>query len=353
VAVSEYGATGAVNPAAIAGAELTYGFGAYQGEFWKVKGDGKEYGQRQDLLPQLGGVIRLPGRFSSLRVGILMRPLTDASFDRIREVGADSGAYTLRTKGSGGWNRVQLTLAGRSLNGRMDWGATIGRTVGSVKVESAYEFATGTQGIIRRQVEGRLTGAWVGGAGAIVRPDPRIAVGASFGFGGSSRLIQESRVIEGGAFDQSWQGRQEMPAEWAAGLQVKPLRRTAVSADYKQVLWGSAGLRPSAGEAFSHPFEDATRWGIGIEQSGGGTRPRTAFRAGYAQAESYLSALDGARVTEKALSFGVRGTGGKGRSALDLAIELGKRGDDAKLGVSERFARVTIGINYSSALREY
>ncbi len=74
---------------------------------------------------------------------------------------------------------------------------------------------------------------------------------------------------------------------------------------------------------------------------------------GYAQAESYLSALDGARVTEKAFSFGVRGVGGKGRSALDLAIELGKRGDDAKLGVSERFARFTIGVNYSSALREY
>ncbi len=90
-----------------------------------------------------------------------------------------------------------------------------------MKVESAYEFATGTQAIIRRQVEGRLTGAWVGGAGAIVRPMPRIALGASFGFGGTSRLIQESRVIEGGAFDQSWQGRQELPTEWAAGLQVQ------------------------------------------------------------------------------------------------------------------------------------
>jgi hypothetical protein len=353
VAVSEYGASGAVNPAAIAGAELTYGFGAYQGEFWKVEGGGEEYGQRKDLLSQIGGVIRLPGRFSTLRAGVLFRPQSDASYDRFRALGADSGAFTLRTKGAGGWNRIQVLLAGRSLGGRVDWGATIGRAIGTVKVESIYDFASGTQGLLRSQVEGRMTGAWTGGAGAIARPHPRLALGASFGIGGTSRMIQESRVIEGGSFSETWHGRQELPADWAVGAQVKPFRRTALCADYQKTLWGDAGLQIERGGPFTHPFDDATRWGIGIEQTAGGAQPRAVWRAGYAHTTSYVSAADGTSVTERALTLGARAFGGKGRSALDLTVELGKRGDEKKLGVGERFARITFGVTYSSALREY
>lgn len=353
VAVSGYGASGAVNPASIAGSEPTYGFAAYQGELMKIKGDQGEFTQRQDLLPQIGGVVQVPKLSRPLQIGILFRSLTDASFERVRDVDADTSAFELKSKGSGGWNRVQLMLAGRGLGDRLSWGVSVGRTVGTVKIESAYTFVSGTQGRLRNLVEGRLTGAWTGGAGAIFRPDPRIALGGSYSFSGSSRLVQESSVIEGGNFDQSWTGRQELPSEWALGIQAKPLGRTAISADYRKVLWGSAGLRQTSEASFSHPFDDLTRWGVGIEQTGPGPKPRTTWRAGYMQTQSYLSAADGTHVVEKALTLGGRLIGGKGRSAIDIALELGKRGDQSKLDVSERFARLTFGITYSSTIREY
>jgi hypothetical protein len=353
VAVAEYGSSGAVNPASIAGAEPTYGFAAYQGELMKVKGDEGEFTQRQDLLPQLGGVIQVPKLHHPLQIGILFRSITDASFERVRDIDADTSAYRLVTKGSGGWNRVQLVLAGRGLGDRLSWGVSIGRTVGTVRIESGYAFVSGTQGRLRNMVEGRLAGAWTGGAGAIYRPDRHVALGASYALSGSSRLIQESRVIEGGNYNQSWTGRQELPSEWGIGIQARPFTRTAVSADYRKVLWGSAGLRQTPGAAFSHPFDDVSRWGIGIEQAGSGARPRTTLRAGYMQTQSYLDATDGTRVVEKALTLGGRLVGGKGRSAIDVALELGKRGDESKLDVSERFARLTFGISYSSSIREY
>jgi hypothetical protein len=353
VAVNEYGASGAVNPATIAGAERPYGFAAYQGETWKVKGDGQEYKQHQDLLPEIGGVLRVPNPYSSVRIGLLFRPLTDASFERVRIVDADTSAYLLEQKGSGGWNRLQVMLAGRTLGDRFDWGVAVGRTIGTVKIESAYTFVTGTQGRLRNSVEGRLTGAWVGTAGAVVRPDPRIAVGGSLTAGGSSRLIQESRVIEGGSYDQSWEGQQELPTEWAIGVQAKPVSRYSVSADYKQVLWGGARMKPTPEAAYTTPFDDMARWGIGIERMGGGAKPRIVLRAGYMQAQSYLSAVDGTRVVEKALTFGGRWMGLHDRSAFDLSIELGKRGDESTLGVAESFARFTVGVNFSSSMREY
>jgi hypothetical protein len=186
-----------------------------------------------------------------------------------------------------------------------------------------------------------------------VRPDPRIAIGATAGLGGSSRLIQESRIIEGGNFNESWEGEQELPSEWAVGFQAKPSPRIAVSADYKQILWGGARLRPSPEYAYTTPYDDMSRWGIGLERFGAGAKPRTVVRVGYMQMESYLSATDGTRVVERALTFGGRWLGIQGRSAFDLSVELGRRGDEATLGVSEQFARVTVGVNYSGSLREY
>ena len=352
VAVTDYGASGEVNPSTVALTELSYGYVSYAGELFDVKGKGGTYRQREDGLPHLGGVIVLP---RGLRASGLLRVQTDASFERTERVGGDPiSAGRLRTHGQGGWNRLQLGLAGPAVQNRLLWGLSVARVVGTVKEEHLFDFDDSGARDVRQVVEGRLGGAWVGTGGFVLRPDPRLAVGAALTLAGSSRIVQEVRVLEGTSFEESKAGRQELPDQWAIGIQGKPTARISLSADMARTLWGSASLRPGPGEPWQQPYHDSTRWGVGLEHAlGSDAEPGWTLRGGYAHRISYIRAADGSRVIERDLSVGLRRRAAKGRAAVDVALELGKRGDQEKVGVEERFARLTLGLSFSSVVREY
>ncbi len=353
-AVSGYGASGAVNPAGLAGIDVSYGFVSYVGEIAHVSGGDDEYTQRQDYLPEFGGVIVLP---QGVRAGILLKTQTDASFERVEPLGGEAGAGDRHiTKGSGGWNRIQASFAGPALDGRLHWGVSLGPTFGTVKEDHHYDLAPGNGSDVRQKIEGRLRPAWSASVGAIAHATPRLRAGAAYGLPGSATLIQEVQVIEGSTSSHSTRGEQETPAHWTVGLWGLAHPRLSISADYGEVLWSQAETRPGAGVPAETPYENATRWGVGVEWQSPlveGQAARWIWRAGYSESTSYVRSVLGEKITERAASLGARARAAKGRAAIDLSLELGERGDQESLGIDERFARFTIGVGYSSAEREY
>jgi hypothetical protein len=355
--VAGYGATGETNPATTALAGLSYGYGAWAGDVTRAKGDAGSFRDRSDLLPHLGGVIVLP---RGVRAFALLRMQTDAAYDRTQHLDSSvSGPFVLETKGEGGWNRLEIGLSGPALQRKLLWGAAVSRLMGSAKEELTYTFSDASSARLRDMVEARLKGGWMGTAGVIARPDPRISLGAAGTLAGSSRVTQEVSSIEGGTHDVSSTAHEDFPSQWALGLEGKPVTRLGVSADVVRTLWGSAAFRPSGGSA-TNPYAQTTRWGIGIEYGAAVAEnakaprlPRWIARAGYAHDESYVLAADGSRINENAVTLGMSARAAQGRAALDLGLEVGKRGDRVKLGVEESFYRLSVGITFSSTPREY
>lgn len=354
IAVSGYGVTGAINPASIAGSDLSFGFASYCGSTTDVRGENGDFRQRQDRIPEFGGVIVLP---EGLRAGIQFRAQTDASFERSEPLDGDPSSLDRHvTKGIGGWNRVQATLSGPALQGRLHWGIALGPTFGTVKEEHHYDFMPEHGADVRLRLVGRLRSAWSASAGLIARPDPRIRAGATFRLPGSSRLTQEIQVIEGTDLRRSTRGTQETPGQWGVGFWGEPHPRLSISADYIRTLWGEAGTRAEAGAAMENPYDDTQSWGVGLEFKSGTTPPqppRWMLRAGYGESTSYVRSMTGEKVAERAASLGARLRAGKSRAAIDLAIERGIRGDRGLLGVEESFTRITLGVAYSSVKRDY
>jgi len=200
----------------------------------------------------------------------------------------------------------------------------------------------------------------MGSAGIVAIPNPRLRLGASGTLGGSSSVTQEVRAVEGGAFTVSAPGRQEFPSQWALGAQARFTPRAALSADLVRTLWGNAGWKPDAGAAVTHPWDSTTRWGIGIEyaadvapNAAASRLPRWIARTGFAHDQYYVSTADGHRVNENGVTFGASAREGHGRSSIDFGLEIGRRGKLAQDGVEESFYRLSIGVTYSSAVREY
>ena len=350
VAVLGYGVTGATNPAVIAGTDLSYGHISYGAEVWNVKGDEGTFRQRADLLPQFGGVIVLP---YGLRVGGVLRVQTDASYERERVVEEGDG-YTVRTSGKGGWNRLQLLAAGSLMGRHVIWGLGLARVQGSVREDWTYDFEGSGTRDVRQVIEGRLKGGWITSAGLLLGPLDRLALAFVGSTGGSSRFVQETENLAGGTFASSLSGRQELPPELAFGVRVGPIRHMTLSAERSQTSWGDAGLRISSDAPLTHPYDDASRLGIGLEYSkGAGDDFARTYRIGFQDVVSYLRDAEGSEIGERALTLGFREPMGKRRAAFDLALEFGKRGDIAQLGIEETFLRITVGVIFSSTIREY
>jgi hypothetical protein len=356
VAVTGYGASGEVNPAAIALANVSYGFLSYAGEVTSVKGSGPDEGngfrQRTDLLPHAGGVIVLPG---GLRASAIFRAQSDATYERSqRFTESVTGPYTLRSEGSGGLSRFQIGLAAPALGNRLLWGLAAGRVQGILKESFTQDFESSDERDLRQYVDTRFRGAWVGSGGFVAIPTPRVALGLSGSVGGSSRVIQEMTVVQGANFYERQEGRQGLPSQWAAGVRVTPQPRLSLSADLVRTLWSEARLTPGPGVS-SHPFHDTTRWGAGIEYVlGTPESPRWTLRGGLSGSDYHVRTADtGATVKEWAGALGIGKRLAKGRAALDLGLEYGNRGDRTKVGAEERFVRVNLGITFSSTLREY
>jgi hypothetical protein len=161
-------------------------------------------------------------------------------------------------------------------------------------------------------------------------------------------------MLEGGDFSGSRPGRQEIPSQWGIGARVQPLRTLALSGDLMQTLWSDAALRIGAGEPETHPYHDTMRFGVGLEFEPGapGQAPRI-YRVGSASNESYVRTRDDDRITERAVTAGLRQRIGKRRAALDLSVEVGSRGERETTGVEERFVRLGFGVAFSSVIREY
>jgi hypothetical protein len=163
-----------------------------------------------------------------------------------------------------------------------------------------------------------------------------------------------TRTVEGGDFSASRSARQQLPAQWGLGIRARANRSLSACADLARTAWGDAAFEPGGGEPDRHPYRDAARWGAGIEyEPSPASRSSRTYRLGYTSSESYFTTLDGERIRETAVTAGLRQRVGKGRSALDLAIEYGARGDRAETGVEEKFVRIGIGVTFASVAREY
>ena len=354
VAISESGASGSLNPAAIGGADFTTGIATYGGEIYSVRGDAGSFRQRQDYLPQFGGVICLP---RGVRLGGLFRMQTEAAYERVEPLGGGGeGAYERRTRASGGWNRLQVNLAGPAIGGRVLWGGSLGYTQGTVKEEVTFVFDPSEGRRIRFGIEGRLRGAWTAAGGLIVQPDPRVSIGACGSVKATSIFDERTRVLEGAEASHTQRGKQEVPAEWAVGIAARPAPRLRLSGDIARTLWGDAGLRAATGEPKTHPYDDALRWGIGAEffaRTAPQKRRTWALRAGYSRTELYVRTVDDEKIVERAGSLGMRLGAGRGRAAIDASLEYGTRGDRGTAGIDERFARLSLGVTFGSVVREY
>ncbi len=359
VAFAGYGASGETNPATTAATDMSFGYASWNGDVNHAKGEAGSFSNRSDFLPHIGGVIVLP---QGMRAFALLRMQTDAAYDRTQHFdSAVSGPFELETKGEGGWNRLELGASGPAFDRRLLWGVAVSRIMGSAREELTYTFADTGTAAIRNTIDARLAGGWMGTGGIVLRPVSRLSLGAAGTLGGSSRVTQEVRSIQGGTYDVSTTARQAFPSQWAFGIDARALPRLGVSADIVRTLWGSAAFRPAGGPD-TYPFAQTTRWGAGLEYAAPASEiarpksasiPRWIARAGYAHDESYVVASDGSRIDENAVTLGLTTRAARGRAAIDFGLAIGKRGDSAKLGVEESFYRLSVGVSFSSTVREY
>jgi hypothetical protein len=149
-------------------------------------------------------------------------------------------------------------------------------------------------------------------------------------------------------------GDLELPASLALGAAADLDEHWRVALDIARTWWGSTDLVIGDDPLFTRSnveARDVTRFGIGAEYQGDrslearGLWPRMPLRGGYSYAPWHFRDGYGEEITEHIVSAGAGLPFGESSGMLQLAFELGFRGDRELNGASERFYRLGISLS--------
>jgi hypothetical protein len=297
----------------------------------------------ETTFPSARAVIALPGR---IVLGGSYLAGTDAEFTVVREEN-DGAPSTVKVDGSGGLNFLRVSLARRvvpALRLGVDWEVI----AGSYRETWLRTFSDSGLAPARDTLEVRYPrkGRWRFGA-QLVKAE--WTLGAVFET--SQSLMLEERRSTPGATETITNRRLTIPTGFAVGISAPLRERYRAVAQYRRANWSRSSLQSDLVD-----FRAQQRFSVGLERKratrdGGSFWDRLPLRVG-----GYLlqwpdllpragaSDLSGgsAAVNERAITLGLGLVTKDQGGGLDVALELGARGNKSDLGVDEKFARLGI-----------
>lgn len=293
----------------------------------------------------LGGFLSVPliSKRLAAGVGILPKSINSQSFF-IKDVGIGTSAdQTIKVDGT--LSEVQFVTS-FALSENMSFGAFIYYILGKINDQTRITYNDRSYSDIFVENEYHFYGKGPGfGISAFYGMTPWLSIGARLKFATEMEVYSKQASISTEQTNEEFQDV-TFPANWTVGLTFQPFERWVLGGDIDVINWKSGYLFD--GLPISHMNNNA-RIGVGIERVPSKRRlapyaDKMNYRAGafYSQL-NYLSngeAVDEYGVT---LGFGLPIT--QGSSRLDIALQLGKRGDIEINGLSEMFFRLNFSLS--------
>jgi hypothetical protein len=297
----------------------------------------------ETTFPSARAVIALPGK---IVLGGSYLAGTDAEFTVVRDEN-DGAPSTVKVDGSGGINFLRVSLARRmapALLLGVDWEVI----AGSYRETWLRTFSDSGLAPARDTLEVRYAkkGRWRIGAQLVKQ---EWALGAVFET--SQSLPLEERRSTPGATETITDRPLTIPTGFAVGISAPLRERYRAVAQYRRANWSRSSLPSDLVD-----FRALQRFSVGLERKratgdGGSFWDRLPLRLGgyllqWPDLLPRAGATDlsggSAAVNERAITLGL-GLLTKDRGGgLDVALELGARGNKSDLGVDEKFARLGI-----------
>ena len=274
-------------------------------------------------------------------LGIGIEPLTDMDFGAVADRGTGDLAYRLEVEATGGIQAISFGLGhrfGRKLfvGGRVNWVA-----MGTLNESWVKNFEREDVFFSRDEIT-RTHRGWSPSVGIIYAPTARWSLGANVDIGGDirQRQVQRNRFVEQNhAREVATESDVKMPREFGAGITYLSGYRWLASVDVSRWLWAGTG---------SGRF-DTWDIGAGMLWRTGSPDPLVRSRrfelcAGAHYRSLYFPTTSGEPIGEWGASFGIALPFQKDSGRFHYVVEVGRRGNRATHGASERFIRQVFSV---------
>ena len=268
-------------------------------------------------------------------------PFSDVNFHLTREEEVFGEAYTLDVAAEGGTRLGSLTLA-KNIGNRLYLGLAVNLIFGSITEEWKRVFANPEFVSSNDRCKSSYYGqAYIGGIA--IRPHPRLTLGAMHSRSGNIKATTERRTVSGILEEEEKQ--LDFPHAYGLGLTYQLTPRLTIGGDMYTRLW-----EKFRSEGTQIPtYKNTTRFSFGCELTPSGDKMAPFFmkvpwRAGLYHEPGYYEDESGNRVSETFFTLGTSLFFKEDRGAVDLAFEVGRRGDIAENGAQEWVFRQSFSI---------
>jgi len=271
----------------------------------------------------------------------LLRPLTISRFMLKADLKADTLTYSHIIKGNGGLSAGSLGLQ-YNLNDRVMVAGLINFNFGTIKEEWQYTFAPSGYVNSDDQYNSHLSGITYD-LGVLLKPVQRLGVGLIYKTGRD--LKQKTDISASSGFSQTLpEGTIRYPGAFGFGVSLS-VAKTVWALDYYQQDWSAYRVNGVSREA----FKDYQRIGGGVEYSQS-SRPtdrylqRIAWRLGAYSAQLPYANAAGDAVGEQFITAGVSLPFKRDNGRIDMAVELGLRGERTHFLYEEKILRFSVSV---------
>lgn len=295
-----------------------------------------------------------PGR---LRLAAGYHSVTDGRYSiESRLAAGRPDEHVRRYLGTGGIGGLYIEAAFPLAN-RLTLGARHAWIGGTLREERRDTFAgsefTDTESVLRTRLESGREFV----LGFQARPLDAVSFGAFLGRGTESDL--KSLFLSSSGVRSEERLGFDLPPTYGGGVAYTFRSRWQVAFDYTTTLWSESATSqgPGAGSTAFDRLSDDRHLGFGLRRLASlepraRASERTVWRAGFRWDELGLPER-AEPIREWAVSGGVGLPVQIDRGYLDVLLELGRRGDDAEVGLRETFLELGFGVTFQELARRF
>ena len=274
-------------------------------------------------------------------LGVGLEPLTDMDFGAVESRVSGNLAYTLDVEATGGVQAIAIGI-GQRVSRRLFLGARV-HWVAMGTFNEAWTKTFNSQDIFFSRDEiTRTHRGWLPSVGLVYTLASRWSLGANAQIGRKikQRQIHRNRFVSvAAAQDIETERDVELPHEFGAGLTYLAGYRWLASADVSRSLWGKTG----AGRFDTWDLSAGILWRTGNPDILVRSR-RLELSAGLHYRSLYFPTSTGNQIGELGASFGVALPLKNDTGRFRYTVEVGRRGDHATHGASERYIQQSFSI---------
>lgn len=274
-------------------------------------------------------------------LGIGLEPLTDMDFGAVADRGTGDLAYRLEVDATGGIQAISIGIGhrfGRKLfvGGRVNWVA-----MGTLNETWVKRFDREGVFFSRDEIT-RAHRGWSPSVGIIAMPTPRWSLGANVDIGGDirQRQVQKNRFVDQNhAREVATESDVALPRELGAGVTYLSGYRWLASVDVSRGFWAGTGR----GRFNTWDVSAGMLWRTGSPDLLVRSR-RFELCAGAHYRSLYFPTASGEQIGEWGASFGLALPFKNNSGRFRYVVEVGRRGNRATHGASERFIQQVFSV---------